>query len=80
VQKFGFFVELVELFVEGLVPINRLEALTGDRCLYRESDRTITCGRPGGRRARVWRLGDRIRVRAERIDPLSRRVEFSQIE
>jgi ribonuclease R len=48
VQKFGFFVELVELFVEGLVPINRLEALTGDRCMYRESDRTITCGRPGG--------------------------------
>src|SRR5580704_1405215 len=80
VQKFGFFVELVELFVEGLVPINRLEELTGDRCNFRESDRTITCGRPGGRRARVWRLGDRIRVRAERIDPLSRRVEFSQIE
>ncbi len=80
VQKFGFFVELVEMFVEGLVPINRLEATTGERCLYRESDRTITCGRPGGRRTRVWRLGDRIRVRAERIDPLSRRVEFSQID
>jgi ribonuclease R len=80
VQKFGFFVELVELFVEGLVPINRLEEFAGDRCNFRESDRTITCGRPGGRRARVWRLGDRIRVRAERIDPLSRRVEFSQIE
>jgi ribonuclease R len=80
IQKFGFFVELVELFVEGLVPINRLEALTGERCLFRESDRTITCGRPGGRGARVWRLGDLIRVRAERIDPLSRRVEFSQIE
>ncbi|MGB6544824.1 MAG: VacB/RNase II family 3'-5' exoribonuclease, partial [Candidatus Acidiferrales bacterium] len=80
VQKFGFFVELVELFVEGLVPINRLEAMTGDRCNYRESDRTITCGRPGGRRSRTWRLGDRIRVRAERIDPLSRRVEFSQID
>ncbi|MGD0840674.1 MAG: RNB domain-containing ribonuclease [Candidatus Acidiferrales bacterium] len=80
IQKFGFFVELVELFVEGLVPINRLEELTGERCFYRESDRTITAGRPGTRRSRVWRLGDRIRVRAERIDPLSRRVEFSQIE
>jgi ribonuclease R len=80
IQKFGFFVELVELFVEGLVPITRLEELTGERCFYRESDRTITAGRPGTRRSRVWRLGDRIRVRAERIDPLSRRVEFSQIE
>jgi len=80
IQKFGFFVELVELFVEGLVPINRLEEMIGERCFYRESDRTITCGRAGTRRSRVWRLGDRIRVRAERIDPLSRRVEFSQID
>ena len=30
VQKFGFFVELIEVFVEGLVPINRLEEQTGD--------------------------------------------------
>jgi len=36
VQKFGFFVELMEVFVEGLVPINRLEEKTGDRCVYRE--------------------------------------------
>ena len=32
VQKFGFFVELMEIFVEGLVPINRLEEETGERC------------------------------------------------
>ncbi|HEY4581083.1 MAG TPA: RNB domain-containing ribonuclease, partial [Candidatus Acidoferrales bacterium] len=75
VQKFGFFVELMEVFVEGLVPIQRLEEDTGERCLYREHDHAIVSGR--GPRARVWKLGDRLRVRADRIDPMRRRVEFS---
>ncbi len=41
IQKFGFFVELTEIFVEGLVSIDRLEADLGQRCLYREHDRAI---------------------------------------
>jgi ribonuclease R len=89
VQKFGFFVELLEIFVEGLVPIDRLEEATGERCLYRERDRAIVCGSLGGgnpergRRSTskpkgaVFRLGDRVRVRAERIDPFRHRVEFA---
>src|SRR5207302_8510544 len=75
VQKFGFFVELFELFVEGLVPINTLEEITGEPCFYRERDHAIVTQR--GRRA--WRLGDRVRVRADRIDPMRRRVEFSLV-
>jgi len=27
----------------------------------------------------IWKLGDRIRVRAERIDPMRRRVEFALV-
>jgi ribonuclease R len=91
VQKFGFFVELLEIFVEGLVPIDRLEEATGERCLYRERDHAIVCGSLGGpnpERSRrsaskpkgaVFRLGDRVRVRAERIDPFRHRVEFALI-
>jgi len=83
VQKFGFFVELVEIFVEGLVSIDRLEEFTGQRCLYRDRDHTIvTEPHRGGRGAaakQLFRLGDRVRVRAERIDPLRHRVEFSLI-
>ena len=75
VQKFGFFVELMEIFVEGLVPINRLEEETGERCVYRERDHAIVSGRGG--HTRVWRLGDRVRVLADRIDPIRRRVEFA---
>lgn len=78
VQKFGFFVELMEVFVEGLVPIQRLEEDTGERCLYREHDHAIVSGR--GPRARVWKLGDRLRVRADRIDPMRHRVEFSLVD
>jgi ribonuclease R len=84
VQKFGFFVELMEIFVEGLVPITRLEELTGERCLYRERDHAIVANSVSQRaragRARTWHLGDRVRVVAERIDPLRRRVEFALVE
>ena len=81
VQKFGFFVELVEIFVEGLVPVASLEEFTGERCLYRERDHAIVTqrGLDRSKHARAWRLGDRVRVRADRIDPMRRRVEFSLV-
>ncbi len=76
VQKFGFFVELMEVFVEGLVPLALIEEFTGERCLYREQDKAIASAR--GRA--VFRLGDRVRVRAERIEPMLRRVEFALVQ
>ena len=86
VQKFGFFVELMEIFVEGLVGMDRIEEFTGARCLYRERDHAIVC-EPGrrdrarrGQAQRAFKLGDRVRVRAERIDPFRHRVEFALIE
>ena len=84
VQKFGFFVELMEIFVEGLVSIDRLEETTGQRCVFRERDHSIVAepyrgGRRGGGSARVFALGDRVKVRAERIDPFRHRVEFSVV-
>jgi len=84
VQKFGFFVELVEIFVEGLVSIDRLEEVTGMRCTFRERDHVIVAepyrgGSRGSKVQKIFRLGDRVRVRAERIDPMRHRVEFSLI-
>jgi ribonuclease R len=80
VQKFGFFVELIDIFVEGLVSIDRLEEFTGQRCIYRERDHAIVTEPHRGSRSRArreFRLGDRVRVRADRIDPLRHRVEFA---
>jgi len=95
VQKFGCFVELFEVFVEGLLPISALEDAAGARCVFRERDHAIVAlsggegrrGAPGSRRGRgakpkelAWHLGDRVHVRAERIDPMRRRVEFAIAE
>jgi ribonuclease R len=95
VQKFGCFVELFEVFVEGLLPINALEDAAGGRVVFRERDHAMVAlsggegrrGAPGSRRGRgakpkelAWHLGDRVRVRAERIDPMRRRVEFAIAE
>ncbi len=94
VQKYGCFVELFEVFVEGLLPINAIEEAAGARVIYREKDHAIVGvaggdGRRGGggrgqQRGRgakakelIWQHGDRVRVRAERIDPMRRRVEFA---
>lgn len=82
VQKFGFFVELTEIFVEGIVPIDRLEESTGLRCTYREGDHAIIAEPHRSSRSairRIFRLGDVVSVRAERIDPLRRRVEFALV-
>src|SRR5499427_6127136 len=88
VQKYGCFVELLEVFVEGLLPIGALEEAAGARCMYRERDHAIVtvaaAERSRGRGAakakqRCWSLGDRVKVRAERIDPMRRRVEFALV-
>jgi ribonuclease R len=121
VQKFGCFVELFEVFVEGLLPITALEEAAGTRVVYRESDHAIVAMSDSGGSRRVgsgrgqsgrgeagrdrggskrgkqsaqqstqqstqlsgssltWKLGDQVRVRAERIDPIRRRVEFSLV-
>ncbi len=133
IQKFGCFVELFEVFVEGLLPISALEEFAGARCALRERDHAIVAFQGGGSRgpgtgrgprgsgprrnpagpgqtpsvrtggasgARLvsspstvasppgrgakprqleWHLGDKVRVRAERIDPMRKRVEFALV-
>ena len=84
IQKFGFFVELMEIFVEGLVSIDRIEEFTGRHCEFRERDHTIVSEgqrtSKGSNQRTVFRLGDRVRVRAERIDPVRHKVEFALLE
>ncbi len=72
-QKWGAYVELSDVFVEGLIPIGAIEEFAGERCFLRERDRMIITQN----RRPVLRLGDRVRVRADRIDPFFRRVEFA---
>jgi ribonuclease R len=71
--KFGFFVELQDLFIEGLVPV---DTLPGDRFLYNENVRKII----GERTRREYAIGQRVRVTLDRVDALQRQLQFSVIE
>jgi ribonuclease R len=73
VTKFGFFVELTDLFVEGLVPLN---TLTDDRYTYHENTRQII----GQRSRKTHSLGDRVRVLVDRIDPVEKKIQFALLE
>ena len=73
VTKFGFFVELTDLFVEGLVPLN---TLTDDYYTYHENTRQII----GQRSRKTYSLGQRIRVLVDRIDPVERKIQFAILE
>jgi ribonuclease R len=73
VTKFGFFVELTDLFVEGLVP---LDSLTDDRYTYHENTREII----GQRNRKIYGLGQKIRVLVDRIDPVEKKIQFAVFE
>jgi ribonuclease R len=71
--KYGLFVELADLFIEGLVPI---DSLPGDRYTYHENVRKII----GQRSRREFSIGDRVRVLLERVDAVERKLQFSLVE
>jgi len=73
VIKFGFFVELNDLFVEGLVPLN---SLSDDRYTYHENTREII----GQRSRKIYSLGKKVRVLVNRIDPVEKKIEFALLE
>jgi ribonuclease R len=71
--RFGFFVELEDLFIEGLVP---MEELPGDRYRYHENTRKII----GERSRRQFSIGDKVRVRLDRVDAVEKKLQFSVVD
>lgn len=74
--KYGLFVELDDLFVEGLVPIQSLGAMDGDYYTYRENTRQIL----GERWGRRFVVGQRVRVLLDRVDAVQKRLQFSILD
>ncbi|MGB6829563.1 MAG: S1 RNA-binding domain-containing protein, partial [Terracidiphilus sp.] len=72
-SKFGLFVELTDLFVEGLVPI---DTLPGDRYTWRENSHEIV----GDRWGRRFRAGDHVQVILDRVLAQERKLQFSIVE
>jgi ribonuclease R len=71
--KYGLFVELTDMFVEGLVPI---DTLRDDRYTWRENTHEII----GERWGRRYRAGDRVQVILDRILAQERKLQFSIVE
>jgi ribonuclease R len=71
--KYGFFVELDDLFIEGLVPIATLH---DDRYFFRDTDRQIV----GARNGRVFKMGQCVHVLLDRIDRQQRRLQFALLD
>ena len=70
VARFGLFVQLAENLVEGLL---RVERLSRERFEYVESRLELR----GVESGRTYRVGERLRVRVDRVDRALRRVDFS---
>jgi len=71
--SFGFFVELDDYFIEGLV---KLSGLTDDEYDYYEKEYVIQ----GRRRGRKFRLGDNVRVKAVRVNAFRSEIDFELIQ
>jgi ribonuclease R len=73
VASFGLFVQLENLFVEGMVHVTELG---GDYFQYDEARQELRGERTGIR----YRLGDRVHVLVSRVDLDARKIEFSLVK
>jgi ribonuclease R len=69
VTGFGFFVELQEVFVEGLV---RVSSITDDYYLFIETEHRLI----GQRRHRSFQIGDKVKVRVSDVDLGQKRINL----
>jgi ribonuclease R len=73
VTAFGFFVELEEIFVEGLV---RITSLHDDYYQYHEKKYCLM----GERTHKTFGIGDEVKVRVERVDVERRHIDFGLVK
>jgi len=73
VMAFGFFVELKDIYVEGLV---RVTSLHDDYYQYHEKQYCLM----GERTHQAFRIGDEVQVRVDRVDVERRHIDFGMIE
>jgi ribonuclease R len=73
VEPFGIFIELRDLFVEGLIEI---EDIPGDRFRFIDRRRIIQ----GERKGEVFALGDPVRVRLAKVNAARMEISFALLE
>lgn len=71
-RNFGFFVDVPELAMSGLVPLSSI----GNEFFVYDRNRNVLTGR---RTRKTFRIGDAIQVRVGKVDRIARRVDFRWI-
>jgi ribonuclease R len=72
ITSFGFFVELLDIFVEGVVLLSDLQS---DYFIFQE-DKFRLIGR---RTKKIFRIGDRVKVRVVLADVERKRLHFALV-
>jgi ribonuclease R len=70
VQSFGLFVELEEIYVQGLVHVS---TMNDDYYQHDERAHTLT----GANTGKVYRLGDQVEVQVVKVDLEQRKIDFA---
>jgi ribonuclease R len=70
--QFGIFVQLIELFVEGMVHVSTMD---DDYYHYVEKQHCLR----GERKKKSYRIGDKVRVRVDKVDTTRKRIDFSLV-
>src|SRR6185295_6476286 len=73
VQAFGLFVELDEIYVQGLVHVS---SMTDDYYVYNEKAHVLK----GENTRKVYRLGDKVEIQVVRVDLERRQVDFALVD
>ena len=72
VKRNGFFVELLQHFVEGFVSV---EIIWDDFYLFKERRHCLM----GEKTKKVYRIGDQVRVRLDSVNPDRHLIDFSPV-
>jgi ribonuclease R len=73
VQAFGLFVELAEVYVQGLVHVS---SMTDDYYRFDEKSHTLK----GENTGNVYRLGDHVKVQVARVDLERRQIDLALVD
>ncbi len=73
VTKFGFFVELKDVYIEGLVHVS---TLAGDYYKFDEFEQALV----GERTHSVFGMGDKVQVQIARVNVEERKIDFELVE
>jgi ribonuclease R len=73
VQTFGLFVELEQIYIQGLVHVS---SMTDDYYVFDEKAHTLK----GANGKRAYRLGDRVEVQVVRVDLERRQIDFALVD